>query len=572
MKTIAEIRQQYPQYSDLSDVQLADALYSKFYSDLPKEKFYFKIGLTEASAGQQQQAKKEAPITSSFLMGLKDPISGGAQMLPRGLEFITSAGGLAPNPVSQFFGSEAQRVDEMVRQEQAAYEAQRKTQGEEGFDVGRLAGNIINPATFVGAGGATLPAQAIRAGALSGALQPTVPQDGGTFAEEKAQQVAGGAVAGLLGSGATKIAGKVLNPLTTKAEQTMRELGVQLTPGQILGGQAKDIEAFAANVPLVGANIANAKERALFSFNKGVINKALNKVGQKLPEEVIGRDAVAFAQDTVNQAYDDVLSRMNFKLDFSTYSGMLKATKVPTSSIDRVRVKDELDARVFSRFEKNKPIDGPTFKQIESDLRGRIAQLGRGSVSDQDVARGLRDALDSLREGLKKQNPNETPQLRRVDSAFGDVAVMEDAAARTGVQNGVFTPKQYQAAVKASDMSKRKRKFAAGRARNQELAEAGVETMEAAPGYNLEGRLAYNLAGGTALVSNMAVAPALAVIAPVMYSDSGLKVMQTLMRSRPEVAKKIGKQLTDRASKEGSITAVNVLEAYNQAVKAEQGE
>ena len=37
MATISEIRQQYPQYSDMSDVELADAFHSKFYSDIPIE-------------------------------------------------------------------------------------------------------------------------------------------------------------------------------------------------------------------------------------------------------------------------------------------------------------------------------------------------------------------------------------------------------------------------------------------------------------------------------------------------------------------------------------------------------
>jgi len=85
-------------------------------------------------------------INSGFAMGLKDPISGGAQLLPRGLEAVTSLGGLAPNPVSQFFGSEAQRVDQMVKAEQEKYAQQRVASGAEGFDVGRIAGNVINPA------------------------------------------------------------------------------------------------------------------------------------------------------------------------------------------------------------------------------------------------------------------------------------------------------------------------------------------------------------------------------------------------------------------------------------------
>lgn len=44
MPSLAEIRQQYPDYSDLSDAALADALHSKFYADMPKEEFYAKVG------------------------------------------------------------------------------------------------------------------------------------------------------------------------------------------------------------------------------------------------------------------------------------------------------------------------------------------------------------------------------------------------------------------------------------------------------------------------------------------------------------------------------------------------
>lgn len=45
MPTLTEIRQQFPQYSDLSDQDLADGLYKKFYQDLPREEFEKKIGI-----------------------------------------------------------------------------------------------------------------------------------------------------------------------------------------------------------------------------------------------------------------------------------------------------------------------------------------------------------------------------------------------------------------------------------------------------------------------------------------------------------------------------------------------
>jgi hypothetical protein len=58
MTSIAEIRQQYPQYSDMSDQQLADALHSKFYSDMPKGEYYAKVGLGERSAPTDYQGQK----------------------------------------------------------------------------------------------------------------------------------------------------------------------------------------------------------------------------------------------------------------------------------------------------------------------------------------------------------------------------------------------------------------------------------------------------------------------------------------------------------------------------------
>lgn len=46
---IREIRQAYPQYNDLSDKQLADALRERFYADIPVGEFYQKIGLNVAA-------------------------------------------------------------------------------------------------------------------------------------------------------------------------------------------------------------------------------------------------------------------------------------------------------------------------------------------------------------------------------------------------------------------------------------------------------------------------------------------------------------------------------------------
>jgi hypothetical protein len=55
MATIADIRAQYPQYADMPDAALADALHSKFYSDIPRADFDAKVGLTSSEIPAARQ-------------------------------------------------------------------------------------------------------------------------------------------------------------------------------------------------------------------------------------------------------------------------------------------------------------------------------------------------------------------------------------------------------------------------------------------------------------------------------------------------------------------------------------
>lgn len=48
MATLAEFRVQNPDYNDMPDVALADALHSKYYADIPKPQFYKQLGLVGA--------------------------------------------------------------------------------------------------------------------------------------------------------------------------------------------------------------------------------------------------------------------------------------------------------------------------------------------------------------------------------------------------------------------------------------------------------------------------------------------------------------------------------------------
>jgi hypothetical protein len=525
------------------------------------------------SSLQPEPAQTEAQAPSSgFLMGLKDPITAGAQMIPRALGAVASLGGIKPNSLSDLLYREAKRIDEMAKAEEQTYQAQREKAGESGFDVARLGGNILNPASLVPAArvaqlararGLSNVGQAVAGGAVGGAMQPVVGE--GTFGEQKAEQVALGGVTGPIGEKVVAGAGRVLNPLVSKAEQTMRSLGVTPTTGQTLGGQFKTIEEFAQNLPLIGSSIENARQRVLFDFNKGVINKALQKVDDKLPADVVGRDAIAYASDEVSKKYDDVLSKMSFDLDFATTSNILGALSKAKSldSNQRQQITETLNDVVFGKFAGQK-IDGQTYKGIESDLRKKASNYANSATaSEREVGDALTEVLGAIKKELYFQNPKQTSKLRRIDSAYSDLSVINVAAANSGAENGVFTPKQFSTAVRQQDQTRRKTSFAKGRAKGQEISDAAVQVLGDTARSTLEGRIAASAVGGFGLLSQPQVAiPAVGIIPPA-YSPSGQAAIDMLLRQRPELLQRVGGMLSQESAPIGSVVAPSAVGQYN---------
>ncbi len=78
--TLNEIRQKYPDYDDLSDQELADAMYAKFYSDMDRMEFDSKIGLKLASP--------EPVDITKFQMEPKEPRSPGQFVMEEGASAI----------------------------------------------------------------------------------------------------------------------------------------------------------------------------------------------------------------------------------------------------------------------------------------------------------------------------------------------------------------------------------------------------------------------------------------------------------------------------------------------------
>lgn len=538
----------------------------------------------EMSDAQIEQALSPKPVApsapsapsarSGFAMGFADPFVGTAQLVSRGLQNITSGGGNSINPVGQFFSEEVKRIDDKARAEEKAYQEQRQAQGDSGFDFARLTGNVINPVSIFPAARAAQVAKAVGlpvlgqsvvAGATGGAMQPVVGND--DFASQKIEQTALGAVFGPLGERLISGAGRVLNPLVSKAEKTMRDLGIIPTTGQTLGGKFNTLEEFAQNLPLIGANIENARQRVLFNFNKSIINKALKKVDDELPADVIGRDAISYASDKVSKLYDDVLSKMSFDLNPSTYRNIVNSitNAKNISPAQKQEIATTINDTVFSRFAGQK-IDGTTYKGIESDLRKKASNYSTSALaSEREIGDSLSNVLGVIKKELYSQNKNQTSQLRRVDSAFGDLSVINVAAANSDAVSGVFTPRQFSTAVRQQDQTLRKTMFAKGRARSQEISDAAVEVLGETAKSTLEGRIAASALGGFGLFTKPQIAVPLMFGVPAAYSSSGQRMIDALLRSRPDMSKEFGGLLSQQAIPLGGVLSPSAIQQYNMS-------
>lgn len=226
MTTIADIRKQYPQYSDISDAQLAEGFYNKFYADMPKEEFYKSINFsTEPVRGRPTMVNDPRILTGN------EPAPANETMLEKAGRFLST-----PDPLvtpEQLGGSRIGRafqgvidpitglaqlaseavgntdVSQRIRQNEARYQEARQASGDTGMDVERFAGNIASPVNYVVPGaGATGLTRAAVTGASLAATQPVYGKD---FWEDKGVQAAVGAVLGPLAEYGVKGAGKVLD-------------------------------------------------------------------------------------------------------------------------------------------------------------------------------------------------------------------------------------------------------------------------------------------------------------------------------------------------------------------------
>lgn len=529
----------------MKEIELPDGTIAEFPADMPDEQIA--AVLRRQFGGPEQAPKQESPARSywdrikqaakpemGIFRGLRDPLDAGAQMAVRGANAV----GLAPD-------SEVARVDQINRDAEQSYQQGR---GDTGFDALRLGGNILATAPLtsvapVGAGLAARTAIGAATGAGFGALQP-VANPGENFWEQKGQQAKSGAIAGGLAAPITAGLARLISPKTSADVKTLMREGVTPTPGQVLGGAWKSTEEKLTSVPLVGDAIRAGQRRAIGELNTAAVNRSLYPLGKSIPKGVTGRDAIEFAERTLGQSYDDVLTRIGAqKVDNQMVNELANLRSIIANQpkdfagrLDRI-----IDNEILGRTQNGR-LTGEAIKAAEGNL-GSLARGLRGSA-DYDT-RKLGEAIDEtqriLRTWLERTAPKDvSEQLRKTNAGWANFKRVQRAASSVAADDGVFTASQLNSAVKALDRSKDKGAFARGDALMQDLSSAGKNTLaQSIPDSGTPGRIMAAALAGGGLGFLSPTALTLTGAAALPYTPVGQRIAAGLLASRPQLAEPV---------------------------------
>ena len=507
--------------------------------------------------------KNQTKKSSSFLTGLVEPFTGLEQLAGKAVEAIYPSESIKAT-------NEALRLRQLADEEALA--ASRSSQGESGIDWARLAGNVTT---------GLVPGMALERGALAagvtgplkrgaivgageGAIMPVTDTD---YWKQKVADIYTGAAVGGIGQKVISGASRILKPKVGEAEQQIRDLGVTPTVGQTLGGVVNSTEEFLAVIPFIRDFVKNAREDSFNQFRVGVLNKALKKVDEKLPADLTGYKPIQQAFDTVSKKYDEALKGTSFVLDNPALSKIAETSqKAVFDKPDTKRIYDAiLESNVINRFKTGDKLDGQGFKRLESDINKKIWEYSRSTnVDEQQIASNLRETLNSIKSVFARQNPEQSSRLRKVDAAYRELSIVEDASKRS--QTGQFTPENYSAAVKENVAGRKKRAFGRGKAFNQELSSAAVEVLGGSDKDQLSkiitGAVGTGGGGYGVYATDPLVAAVLGGLTASSYTKSGKKAVDALIRKRPEIVKQVGELIDRQSAGLGGLFSPELIREY----------
>jgi hypothetical protein len=515
MTTISDIRSQYPQYQDLTDKQLADALHQKFYADMPADQFYAKIGLdttdavsARAKAGiERAKAIQNGTATRTAIDPSTGQPTGVPAFSPVKYDRLGSGVAGAENAMTFGFGDELGSYlgsaisglpREEVLQQMRAMDSKAQSENPGSYLTGQIGGGLAQGLVTGGAGfgasaantGGTLGRVALGSaldGTIYGGLQGAGNANGDLMDRAKGAAIGGGTGA-LVGGAAPYIAAgvgagvrRLISPFASSPEREaavsiLAKEGVPVTAGQRTGSKALQF----AESELGGSKAANMMEDQAAAFTDAAMRKAGGS-GRATP------DNLSSLYDTLGQGFSDLASRNSLTADkqmaqdiattLKRYGNLLEAQQKPIIN----NVVGDLVQRVNANGGK---LSGAEYQMIRSDLSRAAKSTGNQTLSA--AFKGIRDALDEAMD--RSINPQDVGAWKLLRKQYGNFKVLEKAAGSGGTDAGLGLINPAQLRIAAS--SGNRGGFARGASDFTDLAKAGQAVMTPLPNSGTAARTA----------------------------------------------------------------------------------
>ena len=502
---------------------------------------------------------------SKIGQGMIDPINGGAQLLTKLLpSSVVEQGNRFNNWLADKTGLVARLpeggVNQQVRDDNSAYEAKRQAAGESGLDGYRLLGNIASPMNLAIA--SRLPSAATTAslglktglgavgGSLSALMNPVTSGD--DFASDKLKQMAlGGAFGGALPT-LGKAISSVISPAASKNPQLqlLRSEGITPTIGQTLGGSWNKLEEKAQSIPILGDMISNARQSAGSDLEKAAYNRALRPIGQEIPKNLSGNEAIAHTENALKDSYDNVLGKIGaiipdkqFNENIANLNSLVGKQMIPSAEKDKFysALND-----ISQSIDKKGVITSDSYKALESSLGSDARKLySSQNIYEGKMAPAVKQLQMELKDMLQRQAGDGADELNKVNLGWANFKRLQDAASKIGTDNGSFSPAQLQNSVKSLGG---KAQFARGDALMQDLSGAGKSILSnKVPDSGTAGRA---LLGGGALAASYLANPMIPLGlagSAAMYAKPIQGLLGSAITSRPQNAQLIANSFENAA-------------------------
>jgi hypothetical protein len=392
-------------------------------------------------------------------------------------------------------------VNSAIAGQEKQYQAARRTVGQNGMDLPRLAGGITTG--LVGALPALpiqelalLPRMAAGAGVggAFGAVQP-VTDNSRPYTSQAAANFGLGAVGGAVMPAAAAGIGALLPIGISAGARSLINSKVPLTIGQTMGGAIKSAEDKLTSLPVLGDAIRAAQARATVGLNRAALNRTLEPIGEALPQDMpVGRQAVDYVAQRLGDKYNALLPTMTARTDqqfADEIRGIIADARGQLPSSQFRQFRNIVTSQLPFKAGSSDTLDGPVLQGIDSQLgRQSVGYASDPSFDNRKLGEALGKMKTALSDLVARNNPDKAADLKALNKGWANYVRVRAAASKVGAKDGVFSAPQLSSAVRAADRSIGKGDFAKGRALMQDLSgPASAILPSSAPDSGTAGRI-----------------------------------------------------------------------------------